>query len=158
LYDETDITWGWANGPLLSSNYAYSFDMYSEGGEADGAMVGTMTVGYDGEEAVVTIDAGERLWLKEVQAYVGTSHLPISEDGLETIDPEAYPVVHTRMSLSRSFAVKDFDGSPIYVVAEATVCGVFPAADDANHASVRGGEGKKSVLGALGNFFRNAAA
>ena len=127
FHGDSDITWGWTNGPLQSSNYAYSFEMYSEG--EPGTLVGTMTVGYDGEEAVVTIDAGERLWLKEVQAYVGIGRLPLDQDGSETIDPEDYPVLHSRMSLSRSFVVKDLDGGPIYVVTEATVCGVFPKAE-----------------------------
>jgi len=139
-YEGSAINWGWANGPLQSSNYAYSFEMYSEGSDSEsGTVVGTMTVGYDGEEAVVTVDAGERLWLKEVQAYVGVGRLPLNENGDETIDPEDYPVLHRRMSLSRSFVVKDMEGGPIYVVTEATVCGVFPQGQGSQgHAGVRG--------------------
>jgi len=125
-YDGSDITWGWSNGPFSSSNYAYTFDVYAQG-DADDSMtpVGAMSVGYDGKEAVVTLDAGEGLWLKEVQAYVGSSRLPLDEDGSETIDPDDYPIMHERMSLSRSFVVADFEDDPIYVVVEATVCGVF---------------------------------
>jgi hypothetical protein len=122
LFDDTDITFGWSNGPLATSNYAYSFEMYS----ADKfKMMGTMTVTYD-EEAMVIIEAGERLWLKSVNAYVGHSRLPVGEDGMEVIDPAQMPISHEKMSLSRSFTVSELDGStPIYVVAEATICGVF---------------------------------
>jgi len=125
-YDGSDITWGWSNGPFSSSNYAYSFDVYAQGDDDDSMTpVGAMSVGYDGNEAVVTLDAGEGLWLKEVQAYVGSSRLPLDEDGSETIDPDDYPILHERMSLSRSFVVADFEDDSIYVVVEATVCGVF---------------------------------
>lgn len=124
-YEGSDVTWGWSNGPLASSNYAYTFEMYTKGGAETMTPVGSLTLGYDGEEAVVTLDAAEGLWLKEIQAYVGTAPLPLSADGIETIDPTEYPIAHQRMSLSRSFVVTDFEDGPVYVVAEATVCGVF---------------------------------
>lgn len=130
-FDESEVNWGWSSGPLPSSNYAYSFDVIAQGATRKDkmALVGAMTVGYDGDEAVITIDAGEGLWLKDVQAYVGGARLPWLDDGTETIDPAQYPIVHQRMSLSRSFVVSDFEDKPVYVVAQATVCGVFGNAE-----------------------------
>lgn len=145
-YAGSDITWGWSNGPLLSSNYAYSFELYTKGDAAAMTSVGAMSLGYDGEEAVVTMDAAEGLWLKEVNSYVGSSPLPVTEDGTDSVDPTDYPIVHQRMSLSRSFVVTDFEDGPVYVVAEATVCGVFPKAD------VGGSETESS----LGGFVESA--
>jgi hypothetical protein len=123
-FENMDVAWGWTNGPLVSSNYEYSFELYSADKETK---VGTMSLTYD-HEAVVTIEAGDRLWLKSVNAYVGHSRLPVGEDSMEIVDPAQFPVAHDKMSLSRSFTVSELDGSsPIYVVAEATVCGVFQA-------------------------------
>lgn len=151
FYD-SNVNWGWSNGPLLSSNYAYSFDIYAEGEKDNDPMVlvGAMTVGYDGEEAVVTVDAGEGLWLENVQAHVGTTRLPLLENGSETMDPSEYPIEHTRMSLSRSFVVSDFQDESIYVVAEATVCGVFSKQQP---TGVRGGDSWfQSARGLLKGF------
>ncbi|CAB9507965.1 Sushi domain-containing protein 2 [Seminavis robusta] len=147
-FTDGPATWGWSNGPFASSNYAYSFDLYPEGSDVS---IGTMTVGYDGSEAVVTVDARERLWLKEVQAHIGGARLPLKEDGAETIDPEDYPVSNRRMALSRSFVVTDFEDGPIYVVAEATVCGVFSngAAAESNDAGLGG------LVSSVRNFFGN---
>jgi hypothetical protein len=144
LFDNTDITFGWTNGPLETSNYAYSFEMYS----ADKAMtIGTMTVTYD-DEAMVIIEAGERLWLKSVNAYVGHSRLPVGEDSMEIIDPAQFPVAHEKMALSRSFTVSELDGStPIYVVAEATICGVFAPTEQAETKT-------ESVLGSVGGYLK----
>jgi hypothetical protein len=163
LYNNDDISWGWSNGPLASSNYAYTMDMYSQGsGDRPGAVVGKMTVEYDGDEATVSIDAGERLWLKETNAYVGHSRLPMTEGGALTIDPEHYPIAHHRMSMSRTFTVADLEDEPIYVIAQTTVCGIFPT-EDAHHAGVRGnadGEVRPKkldgIVSALTGIFGNA--
>jgi len=136
---DDDVTWGWSNGPLATSNYAYSFELY-----ADTLQVGSVTVTYQDDEAAVTIDAGEQLWLKNVHAHVGHNRLPLAEDGsTEIIDPSLFPVVHDRMSMSRSFTVGDLeDGHPIYVVAEATVCGMFPTRESQEAEQPVGGLGK----------------
>jgi hypothetical protein len=141
-FENTDIAWGWTNGPLVSSNYEYSFELYSGDKETK---VGTMSLTYD-HEAVVTIEAGDRLWLKSINAYVGHSRLPVGEDSMEIVDPAQFPVAHDKMSLSRSFTVSELDGrSPIYVVAEATVCGVFQAQPPKR---------PQSLLEAVAGFFR----
>jgi hypothetical protein len=124
MYDGNDVTWGWSNGPFSSSIFAYSMDLYAEF-DGKGTSVGSMSVAYDGEEAVVTVEAGERLWLKELHAYVGTEPLPMTADGKQIVDPAEFPIVHKRMSLSRTVNVENLGQSPIYVVTEATVCGVF---------------------------------
>lgn len=144
VYEDSDITWGWSNGPLGTSNYAYSFDLYA----GDGIVAGTMSVDYNGEEAVVTVDAGDRLWLKETHAYVGTVRLPTDEEtGAESVDPMHYPIVHKRMSMSRTFTITELNDQPVYVVAHATVCGIFPtsasegeAPPSARIGGTRGGE------------------
>ncbi|CAB9512907.1 sushi domain containing 2 [Seminavis robusta] len=148
-FAEGPLAWGWANGPFASSNYAYSFELYAEGTSIS---VGTMTVGYDGSQAVVTVDAGERLWLKGVQAHIGDSRLPLKEDGSETIDPEDYPISNHKMALSRSFEVTDFEGGQIYVVAEVTVCGVFSSGDGSEGAN---GAGLDGLISSVRNFFGN---
>ena len=141
-HDGFDITWGWTNGPLDQSNYAYSLNLYAQspGSASDALEVGVVTVGYDGEEAIVTIDAGDGLWLKEVHAYVGTSRLPLSEDGSEVIDPSQHPVVNRRMSTSRTFVISGFNGESVYAVIHATVCALRKDWDEmAGHAAgVRG--------------------
>jgi hypothetical protein len=140
LYDNNDISWGWSNGPLASSNFAYTLDLYADGlsGNVDGkgTVVGTMSVAYDGKEVTVTVDAGERLWLKEVHAYVGNEPLPKDNNNAATIDPSQFPVVHKRMALSRSFSVENFEGRPIYVVTHATVCGVYEEDDSEEQPKV----------------------
>merc|ERR1712137_345926 len=93
-------------------------------------LVGRVTLTYEDGEAVGTMEAGEGLWFKNVHAYVGQAQLPVSEDS-EVIDPFSYPVFHDRMSLSRTFSVGGFDGSPIHFIAEATVCGIFPSGEKA---------------------------
>jgi hypothetical protein len=123
-FENADVAWGWTNGPLASSNYEYSFELYLADRETK---VGTMSLTYD-HEAMVMIEAGDRLWLSSINAYIGHSRLPVGEDGMEIADPAQFPVAHDKMSLSRSFTVTELDGSsPIYVVAEATICGVFQA-------------------------------
>lgn len=153
-HDGSDITWGWTNGPLEKSNYAYSMDMVIKSPDTSHAVVvGAVTVGYDGEEAVVTLETNAKLWLKEVHAYVGTSRLPVSDDGMEVIDPTQHPVVNRRMSMSRTFVVSELTGEPVYVVAHATVCGVFEEFQKAEHASIRGRQEDKKQEG-QGGFFR----
>ncbi|CAB9525866.1 receptor-like protein kinase [Seminavis robusta] len=150
----SDITWGWTNGPLAASNYAYSMELFTNNDKS--TPVGTMSVAYDAEgEAVVTVEAAVRLWLKNVNAFVGHSRLPVSgDDGMEIINPDQFPVSHDRMALSRSFTVTELDGStPIYVVAEATVCGVRN--NNNNDSEKETVEAKpKSLLGSVGGFFQ----
>ena len=143
---ENDGIVGWSNGPFAASSYAYSLEMYA--GELP---VATVSMNYDDDEVEVTIDAGERLWLKSVHAYVGHSPLPVTAEGIETIDPVNYPVAHDRMSLSRSFAVSELDGTPVYFVAEATVCGVFEAPE--KHIDEDGG--LKNIVSNVQGYLKN---
>jgi hypothetical protein len=128
-YRDDDISWGWSNGPFTSSNYAYSMDLFAPSKETGepAVLVGRMSIEYDGNEATVSIDAGDGIWLKETNAYVGHSRLPVTEAGALTIDPAQYPVAFERQAMSRTFTVEELEDEPLYVIAQATVCGVFPA-------------------------------
>jgi von Willebrand factor type D domain len=155
-YRNQDISWGWSNGPLAATNYAYSMELYTAGNDKAGEAsisVGKMTVEFDGEEAVVSMEAGDRLWLKETKAYVGHTRIPVSEEGMLTIDPEQYPISYDRMATTRTFAVGKLGDKPIYAIAEATVCGVFPSDPElSSSVGVRGSiddENKKSWFAGL---------
>jgi len=148
MYNDDDISFGWSNGPLASSNYGYSMDMFVEG--LPGVAVGKVSVEYDGSEATVSVEAGERLWLKEINAYVGHSRLPMTDAGELTIDPADYPVAYERLSLSRTFTVEELNDEPLYVIAQTTVCGVFPKEE--SEGSEDGGAKKWSLGGVLKNL------
>jgi von Willebrand factor type D domain len=154
-YSNQDISWGWSNGPLAATNYAYSMELYAAGVDRAGepsVSVGKMTVEFDGEEAVVSMEAGDHLWLKETKAYVGHTRIPLSEEGMLTIDPEHYPISYDRMAMSRTFAVGQLGDKPIYVIAQATVCGMYPSDLDLGPTvGVRGSsdENKKSWFAGL---------
>jgi hypothetical protein len=115
---------GWSNGPFASSNYEYSLVLYAK--EGDGVVeVGSVIVEYDGDAAVVSVDAGEGFWLKNVHAYVGTTLLPRMEDGSFVADPAQYPFIEDKIATTRVFTVSNLEEYPVYVVTETTVCGVF---------------------------------
>ena len=141
-YNDDDIGWGWTNGPLMPSNYAYSMDLFAPStsesglGKPTGAMVGSMTVEYDGDEATVTVQVGQSWWLKETNAYVGHSSLPVTSSGLIT-DPNLYPIAHRRSSMSRTFTVEEMESQPIHVIAHMVVCGDF-SEEPAQTQGVRG--------------------
>ena len=69
---------------------------------------------------------------------------------MEIIDPAQFPVAHEKMSLSRSFTVSELDGStPIYVVAEATICGVFAPPEQEEPKKPEG------ILDSVGGYLKN---
>jgi len=123
--------WGWTNGIFNSSDTAQILDIYAGavGCDLDRAtLVGSVTVEYDGDEAVVTYDTISDFWLKETHSYVGTVRLPLY-NGEETVDPLKYPIIHENAVegvVSDTFIVSGFEGDPIYVVSHATVCGYYP--------------------------------
>jgi hypothetical protein len=147
--ENDNVAWGWTSGPFDASNYEYSFELMTKAAGADkpALTIGNVHIGYDGEEASVTMEAGSRLWLKNVHAYVGTSPLPQDAQGMETVIPEHYPVSFDRMALSRTFSVDNLGGEPIFVVTEATVCGVFETYD----AAVNDG----SKVGKFASYVKN---
>lgn len=124
--------WGWSNGLFNSSDDAHVLDIYAGASGCDlgkGTKVGTLTVEYDGSEAVITYDTGAEFWLKETHSFVGTSPLPVV-GGSETIDPSKYPIVHDENAVegvvSDTFIVSGFHEQPIHVISHATICGYYP--------------------------------
>lgn len=124
--------WGWSNGDFTSSDEPHVLELYAGADGCDlenGTKVGTLTVEYDGSEAVITYDTGSKFWLKETHSFVGTSRLPLSS-GSETVDPSLYPIVHDENAVegvvSDTFIVSGFVGQPIHVVSHATICGYYP--------------------------------
>jgi hypothetical protein len=141
MYKDSDISWGWSNGPLAASNYAYSLDLYTA---KTGGSVGKAIVEYADNEANVNVEAGEGLWLKDIKAYVGHLRVPMTAEGTMSVDPSQYPISHDRMSMSRSFTVNELGDKPIYTIIETEVCGDFESVDSAETAhGTRGGESSK---------------
>jgi len=127
----TDV-WGWSNGLFVSSDSAQILDIYAGADGCDlekGTKVGTLTIEYDGTEAVITYDTGADFWLKETHSFVGGKRLP-TVDGSEIVDPELYPIVHDENAVegvvSDTFIVSGFEGEAINVVSHATICGYYP--------------------------------
>jgi len=124
--------WGWTNGVFNSSGDAYILDIYAGAAACDidrATYVGTLTVEYDGSEAVITYDIGSEFWLKETHSYVGTDRLPF--DGTnETVDPRKYPIVQDENAVeglvSDTFIISGFENNPVYVISHATICGYYP--------------------------------
>jgi len=150
---------GWSSGPLADSNFAYTFDIYTDASSSDldaGRLVGTMTVDYNGKEAVLTIDtsASSGFYPKEVHAYAGTSRLP-KIGGKDIINPTHFPIAYDStvaevVATSQkekhdklAFVVSGFESDAIFIVARVTVCGDFASelhvAQGSNNPSFRGG-------------------
>jgi von Willebrand factor type D domain len=97
---------GWSSGPFADSNFAYTFSLFAEAPTAEEKklLVGTMSVDYDGVEAVLTIDAlGEHsyIYFQDIHAYAGTSRLPTASTTTSTVtpggkkvDPAQFPIAH----------------------------------------------------------------
>ena len=154
---------GWSSGPISDSNFAYSFDLYAEADEDDldtsitseGRLVGCVSVDYNGDEVVVTIDTSAPFYLEGTHhAYVGTrSRLP-KIDGKSSVDLKDFPIIHepklqaisnddvgnassdvsvdyeSPKKTSFTFVVGDLKSQAINVVAQTVVCGDFTAAPD----------------------------
>lgn len=113
----TQSRWGWQNGPL--SPGSYSFPVYAGAAQNDtskGALVGQVSVDYDGATANVSYQMSAGYVLDETHLYVGTSNVT-------TVSPGQFGNTHDLTSASSdSFSVGGFSGQPIYVVAHAVSC------------------------------------
>jgi hypothetical protein len=125
-----DADCGWSNGLFVPSTIPYSFDFYA-GPEnckvGRGEHLGSLTLEYDGERAIVSYQATALMYLKETSTYVGKNFLPL--DGIiETSDPSKFPILHPHDMLSGSsvdaFEVAGFSNDGISIVAFATICDV----------------------------------
>lgn len=115
--------WGWTNGPL-GAGY-YEFDIYAGAGKCDltkGALVGTLTINYDGSTATVAYDLDEPWAMDYTQLYVGSEPLPMTDKGKYTASPGQFPKSHyfPEGATTDEFTVSDLSG-PIYVAAHADV-------------------------------------
>lgn len=127
---------GWSNGPFADSNFAYTFDIKTEASLShDGGTVGSMTVDYDGSEAVLSVDLSSgKLYPKDIHAFIGTSRLP-KQDMQDVIDPSQFPIVYEPKSAGidnqdknqMTFVISGFDHDAIFIVAHMTICGDFSA-------------------------------
>lgn len=113
----TTSRWGWQNGPL--SPGSYSFPIYAGAAQNDiskGALVGQLSVGYDGATVNVDYQMSGGYVLDATHLYVGTSNVT-------TISPGQLGNTHDLTSAgSDSFSVGGFSGEPVYVVAHAVSC------------------------------------
>jgi len=119
---------GWSNGLFEPSSIPYSFDIYDSVDNCEvggGALLGTLTVAYDGHKAVVTYEANASMRLRETYTYVGKNFLPL-DGSEETVNPKYFPITHMEESLSGdlidTFEVSGFIYDSISVVAYATIC------------------------------------
>lgn len=116
--------WGWTNGPLAAGTY--TFTLYAGAAKSDitkGTNVGTLTLVYNGSNAVVTYQMKSPYKLLEAQLFLGTDVLP-TDNGSYTVAPGQYPYNAGELTsvTSYTFNVTGLNGS-IYLVAHATVSG-----------------------------------
>lgn len=119
--------WGWSNGPLLEG--IHSFQLWAAAGQCDlnkGTMVGSVTVNYDGVNAVVSYQTNPPYTLSETHAYVGNEILPKNKQGEFTVAPGQYPQINDQMQENATSDTYQFDEltGEVYTVFHATVCGM----------------------------------
>lgn len=124
---------GWTNGSLgaTSTGFAYTFDLVAnitdcDDYENEDDFVGTMTVSYDYENAVVNISMKDGYTLDAIQAYIGPDPLPKDAADNFTDDPAEYPIQTDLEDVSNySFTVAVPPGDlRIYVLVHADVNGL----------------------------------
>lgn len=121
--------WGWTNGPLAQDNIPYSFEIYAAAGQCNlnaGTLVGTLTLIYDNDEAVVTYSMDAGFSLDEVHIYVGNDMLPKKKNGDYTVAPGQYPhgAENLNGATSYSYTFNNITGD-VYLIAHAVVCGYY---------------------------------
>ncbi len=126
-FSEYDFSnWGWSNGPLSAGEY--EFEIYAGVGgcePADGTLVGTLTVDYDGATADVTYEMNAGYTMTATHLYVGSEPLPRKKNGTYTTAPGQYPYGHNLVdAITDRYDVTGLSGD-IFVVAHADVCGSF---------------------------------
>jgi len=114
--------WGWTNGPL--SPGVFTYDIYAGAGQCDtskGALVGTLTLTYDGANAQVTFSMNPGYTMSETHLYIGNENLP-TKNGTPTVAPGLYGNIHDlNNATSDTFTITGLSGD-IYIVAHAVVC------------------------------------
>lgn len=122
---------GWSNGVFEASTIPYSFDLYADAENCipgRSRFLGSLSVEYDGQKAMVSYEASAEMHLKETFTYVGKNFLPVA-GSTETISPASFPIAHLQdtfvegdLATSDRFEVAGFSKEEISVVAYATIC------------------------------------
>ena len=126
--DEIDAgnKWGWTNGPFPEGTY--SFDVYAGAGQCDlekGTLVGTLVVTYMDGEATFNYTLNSGFALTNVHLYAGNEVLYRNKKGEYSITPGQSPWVDEDLDLNTyEYTFSDLSGN-IYIIAHATVCGVY---------------------------------
>ena len=129
-FDLRSDNWGFSIGPLSAQDDDYSFDIYAAAAQCDlnkGTIVGTVTVNYSGETAVVTYESADAsiIEFSEIHLYVGSEPLPTNKRGRYIVKPGRYPIgmeYGKEGVASAVFTVPDLDGGEIFVVPHSVVC------------------------------------
>lgn len=124
--------WGWSLGPIDPSGGPYSNSIYAGAGQCDvarGTEVGSLEIAFSQDDqgcvvAHVTYALSADFTLAETHLYVGSTLVPIGQNGSPTVAPGLYPYSDvTNDAASTSYDVTLCGDAPIYVIAHAVTCG-----------------------------------
>lgn len=117
--------WGWSNGPIAPGT-STQWPVYAGAGQCNldnGALVGHLSVSYDGATAEVTFDGVGGYVLDEEHLYIGSEPLARNVNDELTVAPGQYPVVVDLDGATQTFnSVTGLSGD-VYVVYHAVACG-----------------------------------
>ena len=125
--------WGWSNGPYAPGTY--TMELWAAAGQcntANGTLVGSVTLNYTGSSATVTYQlnasapGGCILNLGSAHSYVGYNPLPGYPNNC-TVAPGQLGQTASfsnGTTTSHSFQYNNLDGTPIYLLSHADVCGI----------------------------------
>jgi hypothetical protein len=125
--------WGWSNGPYAPGTY--TMELWAAAGQCNtsaGTLVGTVTLNYTGSVATVTYqlnsnsNSGCTLNMDAAHSYVGYVPLPGYPNNC-TVAPGQIGQTASfsnGTTSQHSFQFNNLDGSPIYMLSHADVCGI----------------------------------
>ncbi|MFM7177058.1 MAG: hypothetical protein ACKO0X_06520 [Bacteroidota bacterium] len=125
--------WGWSNGPYAPGTY--TMELWAAAGQcntANGTLVGTVTLNYTGTSATVSYQLNSNanstcvLNMANTHAYLGYSPLPGYPNNC-TVAPGQLgrtAVFNGGATTSHTFQYNNLNGSAIYLLAHARVCGI----------------------------------
>jgi hypothetical protein len=116
--------WGWTN--FIAEPGTYTHLLYADAtmcNAANGTVVGTVTVVYDGSTATVTFETTGPYNMNQTAVYVGPDEMAFDQYGNFTADPNLFPYVHTVSSVTTdTYTITDVS-APFFFVAHAAVGG-----------------------------------
>ncbi|MFN5325522.1 MAG: hypothetical protein ACK5C5_11430 [Bacteroidota bacterium] len=125
--------WGWSNGPYAPG--IYTMELWAAAGQcntANGTLVGTVTLNYSGSSATVTYQlnypstGGCTPYLESAHTYLGSNPLPGYPNNC-TVAPGQLGSTASftgGITTTHTFQYSNLNGSPIYLLAHADVCGI----------------------------------